>query len=276
MKIVTKYLLFTGLLFFAASCFEDPGTEILIDSGAVIEIEEAATSSGLDVAKSYEKALDGTGVLDSIRVNLVGPQKSTPTNVSFTVDASSTAVSGFHYNLITTNTVVIPANESFGFIYFTVLDDNIAAGELWKLKINLTAADGGAQLSALYSTFTRGIRAQCPFLRSMFVGTYSTNEPGYGTYTNIASAHPTIANAIVIDNFWDFGGVVRYEFSTNSSSPTVTLPTQSVVMGGVTYTVSQNGAGSYDPCTGNFTVPYRVANGAGVTQDTNTHTFTKQ
>jgi hypothetical protein len=160
MKILTKYLLLSGLLFFAASCFEDPGTDILIDSGAVIEIAEAGTSAGAEVNKSYVKVLDGAGIRDSIRVNLVGPQKSVPTNVAFTIDASSTAVPGTHYNLITTNTVVIPANASYGMIYFTVLDDNIVSGELWKLKINLTSADGGAKLSALYSTFTRGIRVQ--------------------------------------------------------------------------------------------------------------------
>ncbi|MFN9502775.1 MAG: hypothetical protein ACK57K_15765, partial [Chryseotalea sp.] len=98
----------------------------------------------------------------------------------------------------------------------------------------------------------------------------------YGTYTNVATAHPTIANAINIDNFWDFGGVVRYEFSTNSASPTVTLPTQNVTMGGVAYTVSQNGAASYDPCNFSFVVPYRVVRiSDNSTRDTNTHTFTK-
>lgn len=275
MKALTKYLLFTGLLFLAASCFDEPGTDILLDNVAEIEIQQATTSGGLDVAFSYLKALDGLSVRDSIRVNLVGPQKSTPINVSFTIDATSTAVAGVHYDLVTTNTVVIPANSSYGYIYFNVLDDNIEAGELWKVKFNLTAADGGATLSPSFSTFTRSIRAQCPFIRADFVGSYSTLEPGYGTYTNIASADGTNVNAVRINNFWDFGGNVQYVFNPNSANPTVTLPTQSVVMGGVTYTVSQNGAASYDPCTGNFIVPYRVANAGGTTLDTNTHTFTK-
>jgi hypothetical protein len=269
-----KYTLLAALLVFTAACYDDPGTEILF-TGTEIEIQEATTSAGKRVNKAYLRNTDGNAVRDSIRINLVGAHRSTPITVNFEIDSEeSTAIEGTHYNMISDASVEIPANSSFGYIYFEVLDDNIEQGELWLVKFNITSVSQG-EVSPNYGFFTRGIQVLCPFERSNFVGNYSTLEPGYGTYTNVATAHPTITNAININNFWDFGGVVRYEFSTNSASPTVTLPTQNVVMGGNTYVVSQDGNATYDPCNFSFVVPYRVTLN-GVTQDTNIHTFTKQ
>jgi len=270
-----KYTLLAAMLVILAACYEDPGTEILFN-GTEIEIQEATTSAGKRVNKAYLRVTDGNSVRDSIRVNLVGAQRSTPVTVNFSIDAEvSTAIEGTHYNLITENSVEIPANSSFGYIYYEVIDDNIEQGEVWLVKFDITSTTQG-QVSVNYGTFTRGLQVLCPFDRANFLGTYNTLEPNYGTYTNVATAHPTIANAINIDNFWDFGGVVRYEFSTNSASPTVTLPNQNVTMGGVAYTVSQNGAASYDPCNFSFVVPYRVVrNSDSSVRDTNTHTFTK-
>ncbi|MFM7859428.1 MAG: hypothetical protein ACKO96_47765, partial [Flammeovirgaceae bacterium] len=214
---------------------------------------------------------------DSLRINLVGSQRSTPTTVDFAIDASSTAVVNLHYRLLTTgSSIQIPANSSFGFIYFEVLADNIQLGEVWTMKVNISNPSTG-KVNPNYSSFTRGFQILCPFVRSNFVGTYSTLEPGYGTYTNTATAIAGTGNenSIQINNFWDFGGLVRYDFNPNSATPTVTLPTQNVTMGGQIYVVSQNGPASYLPCSYGFTVPYRVALN-GVTQETNVHTFTKQ
>jgi len=158
MKAIYKIFIFIGLLAFVSACFDDPGTELLLDNVAVIEINEATTATGLDISKSYKRVMDGINIKDSIRVNLVGPQKSTPINVTFTIDPASTAVAGTHYSLLTTGSVTIPANKSFGYIYFEVIDDKILPGESWKLKFSLTAADGGATISAKYGVFTRTIR----------------------------------------------------------------------------------------------------------------------
>jgi hypothetical protein len=270
-----KYTLFVALLVFMAACYEDPGTEILFN-GTEIEIQEATTSAGKTVNKAYLRTTDGISVRDSIRINLVGAHRSTPITVNFSIDEeATTAIEGTHYNMISETSVEIPANSSYGYIYYEVIDDNIEQGEVWLVKFNITAVTQGI-ISPNYGVFTRGLQVVCPFNRANFLGTYNTLEPGYGTYTNVATAHPTITNAINIDNFWDFGGVVRYEFSTNSASPTVTLPSQTVTMGGVAYTVSQNGSASYDPCNFSFVVPYIVVRiSDNSTRDTNTHTFTK-
>mgnify|MGYP001806406996 CR=1 FL=1 len=276
MKKILKYLFSAGIIFLAASCYDDPGTEIIFD-GLEIEINEATLAGGVIASKAYVRANDGIAKRDSIRINLAGAHQNSAVSVGFSLDASNTAVAGVHYNLLSTSPVEIPANSSFTYIYFEVLADNIEQGENWTLKFNLTSTTAG-ELSANYSSFTRGLQILCPFVRNNFLGSYSCLEPGYGTYavTFTADTDPARPNSIVVNNFWDFGGVVRYEFSTNSSSPSVTLPTQSVVMGGNTYTVSQNGAASYNPCEYSFVVPYRVVlTATGVTQDTNVHTFTK-
>jgi len=268
-------MLFVGLLASVSACYDDPGTDILLDNVAIIEINEATTAGGLDVSKSYNRVTDGQKIKDSIRVNLVGPQKSAPITVNFTIDPSSTALAGTHYEMITTSTVTIAANSSFGFIYYNVIDDNILPGEIWKLKINLTGSDGSTTISKKYGVFTRSIRTLCAFNRSNFVGTYATLEPGWGTYDNVSIADPTDANAIIVNNFWDFGGVVKYVF--NPANTTLTLPTQDVVMGGDTYVVAGGATANYDPCTYSFVVPYTVRlKSTNALQDSNTHTFTKK
>jgi hypothetical protein len=277
MKTIYKIFTFVALLAVVSACFDDPGTDLLLDNVAVIEINEATTAGGLDVSKSYDRITDGKRIKDSIRVNLVGPQLSTPITVNFAVDPSSTAVAGTHYALITTSSVTIPANSSFGFIYFEVIDDNVLPGEIWKLKINLTSSDANTTISSKYGVFTRSIRTLCAFKRSNFVGTFSTIEPGYSgsPYDNVAIVDPTDANGIIIDNFWDFGGVVKYSF--NASSTAVTLASQDVVMGGTTYVVAGSSPATYDACTYTFVVPYTVRlKSTNALQDSNTHTFTKK
>lgn len=265
-----------GLLALVSACFDDPGTNILLDNVAIIEINEATTGSGLDVSKSYNRVTDGKRIKDSIRVNFVGPQRSTPISVTFTVDPASTAVAGTHYALTTTNSVTIAANKSFGYIYYEVIDDNILPGEIWKLKISLTGNDGNATISSKYGVFTRSIRTLCVFSRANFLGTYSTIEPGYGTYNNTSVADATEPNTIVVNNFWDFGGTVKYLFNPTNNS--VTIPTQDVVMGGTTYVVAAGTtAGTFDACTYSFVAPYTVRlKSTNALQDSNTHTYTKK
>jgi|GEM_PF-1133590 len=278
MKIRNIYQVLVVLLLVSAvsACFEDPGTDILLTGVAQLEIQEATTATGADVSKSYNRVTDGRVIKDSIRVNLVGAQLSEAITVSFAIDPTSTAVAGTHYTLISSGTVTIQPSSSFAFIYFNVIDDNILPGEVWKLKFNLTAATGDVQLSSLYSTFTRSMRVLCQFNRANFIGTYGTNEPGYGTYDNTVSADATNANAVRVNNFWDFGGNVQYVF--NPANNQVTIPTQDVVMGGTTYTVGAGAtAGTYDPCTYSFVVPYTVRlKSTGALQDSNTHTYTKK
>lgn len=271
---LSKIILFCGISAFLVSCFKDPGTDLLLSNVSQVEINEATTSGGANVSKSYNKIPGGpVNVKDSIRVNLVGAQRSTAVNVSFVIDPTSTAVPATHYDMITTSTVVIPAKSSFAFIYFNVHPQVINPGEVFKLKINLTSAD--VPVSVNYGTFTRSIRITCPFLRSSFVGAYNALEPGYGTYSVTMSADPSNANGVINSNFWDAGAVINYVFDPVAAK--VTIPLQPFSYGGTNYTVQSGAAASsYDACIGKFIVPYVVKlASSGTTVDTNTHTFTK-
>lgn len=159
MKVRKLYtvILSVGVAITLVSCFSDPGTDLKI-TNTFVEINESTTSAGLDITRTYTKVVNGQPIRDSIRVNLVGAQRSTPVVVNFAIDPTSTAVAGTHYSLITNASVTIQPQSSFAFIYFNVLDDNILSSETWKVRFNLTSADGGVQLSQNYSNFTRTIR----------------------------------------------------------------------------------------------------------------------
>lgn len=157
-----KKIIIYGILSIALiSCFENSGLDIILDK-TYVEIDEATTVSGLAITKIYARTLNGTGVKDSLRVNLVGAQRDVAVNVTYSIDAASTAVAGTDYSLTTTGgTVTIPPNSSFGYIKFLVLDDNIVPSTTTKnLIVSLTAGGDDVIVSKNYGTFTRRIRTQ--------------------------------------------------------------------------------------------------------------------
>ncbi|MDX2305158.1 MAG: hypothetical protein NW226_20270 [Microscillaceae bacterium] len=271
-KIFIYNLLFIGLVLGLSSCFDDPGTDILFE-GVFVELDLAtrAPSSGERI-RIYARKDDGVNITDTIIINLVGAQRSTPVNVTIAVDAAgTTAVAGTHYNLSTTS-VTIPANSSFGYIPFEVIDDNIDPNTPVTLSISIASSD--VEISENYKSGTMTLRAQCGFDVNNFVGAYSAIEPGYsGSPYAVNFAKGTADNTIVIDNFWDFGGATVY--TLNPANGTVTIVQQTVTMGGEGWIVA--GSGTYDPCSGDMVVNYTVDRVAdGQRYDDNTHTFTKQ
>jgi hypothetical protein len=89
---------------------------------------------------------------DSVKIQLVGPQRTTPTTVTFEVDPSSTGVNGVDYTKLTHtgNTAVIPANESFVWLKYRFTKP--AAGSK-TLKLNLLSGDN-VGLSQNFKTIT--------------------------------------------------------------------------------------------------------------------------
>ena len=86
---------------------------------------------------------------DSMYIQLVGPQRSTGTNVTFAVDAASTAVAGTDYSLTTPSPVEIAASTSG--VKVRVVLNKVTAQK--KLIINLTGGDKVTP-SANFKTFT--------------------------------------------------------------------------------------------------------------------------
>ena len=65
-----------------------------------------------------------------LRVNLVGPQSSTDTPVSYrVVPGESTALAGVHYASLS-GSLIIPAKSSFGFITITPMNPGATSGSV--------------------------------------------------------------------------------------------------------------------------------------------------
>ena len=73
----------------------------------------------------------------TVRVNLVGAQRSTVTDFTYTLNAASTAVAGVHYQTLS-GVGTIPANSSFGFITINVINPGVSSTVPVILVLELT------------------------------------------------------------------------------------------------------------------------------------------
>ena len=194
----------------------------------------------------------------------------TSSDLALTLTAAGTATAGTDYQLTETS-VTILAGERNGVFKVKIIDDTELDGNE---TIIVSASANGITGEGAYTITIEADK--CEFIRTSFLGLYDVNEPGYGHYDVTFTPDPANANTIISNNFWDYGGVVKYVF--NPATNAVTLPTQDVVMGGTTYVVSAGtGTASYDKCTFSFVVPYVVRlKSTNAVQDTNTHTFTNK
>lgn len=118
---------FAGLTIFMSACVKDL-TNTVYNGPSLVEFANP-------ISKSVTTTV--TPRADSILVQLVGPQRSTPTNVTFRVVDTSTAVSGTDFVLVTPSPVVIPANSSRVWIKFTL--NKVSSTKL--LWVDLTGGD---------------------------------------------------------------------------------------------------------------------------------------
>ncbi len=280
------YSLFCLFLLLLPSCFQKTGLDILIEQ-EFVELQMATLASKKTFA--YQKTLNGLPTKDSIIVNFVARPRNSPVNVSYTINPISRnvtgdtikAIEGVHYRMAPTGTQSVPSGGSFAKLPIEIMDDVLVIGKLYIFDIAISNAD--VPVSKYYGRSDFIFSSVCPFNINLFKDDYKCLEPGYdpndpangpspnglpdGTYkvkfTNINNT------TIEIDNFWDSGIVARYVFAGN----TVSLQATSTS----TWNITPNGAGTFDPCSGQMTVPYtirRVSNGSLV--ENNVHTFTKR
>ena len=270
MRNIVNYIKYLCLSLFVLSlnaCMDDPGTDIVFGE-TFVEINEASLATSNTTTRIYKRTDNGITVKDSLTINLVGAHRSSAISVSYKLSTGGTGVKDTHFK-ITDGTVSIPANASFAKIPFEIIDDVIEPGEIFTFIVELTSAD--VPLSKNYSKVTFRFTTECPFDVNTFVGNYSCQEPGYGGSPYDVTFTKGTGNTIVINNFWDFGGVVTYTFSGS----TVTIAQQTVSMGGEPWIVA--GSGTFNTCTGRMIVNYTVDRVSdGLRYDTNTHTFTKK
>ena len=254
-KNIIKALWFAPLVFLLSACFEEPGTETFIKD-TYIEFGEATTSGGVDLPKAYVRINDGLPKKDSIRINLVGAHRKSAINVNFEVLSTSTAVAGVHYEMISGNTVQIPANSSFGYIYFNVLVDNIDPGETWKIAFRLTGSDASdIKLSANYDEFTRGLRITCPLDLDDFVGTAEVVDPFWEETYDVSIVRD--GNNLKVTGWFGLAGTNPITLTVNPTTGAISIARQVFVgsIAGFTYTNwATQGSGSFDPCDRKITL----------------------
>ncbi len=209
-----------------------------------------------------------------IQVANVGPVSNSDIVVNYSLDGS-TAQEGVDFEFISGSggAITIPAGEQYGSIEIMSIDNGIVDGDLNLVMIitgnNAGLGNGNNEIS---KTLTISIvDNDCPFDINEVIGLYSCDEPGYAVYDVNFTVYEPIENAILIDNFWDFGGTPYYILDPIEG--TAELPEQTVNMGGNDFVVS--GSGSYDVCAETFIVDYTIVFNGGVIE-VNTHTFVKQ
>lgn len=103
------------------------------------------------------------------------------------------------------------------------------------------------------------VKRFCALDINNFIGAFDCDEAGYGIYSVNLTKHPTLANTIVNDNFWDWPGpdaVIYYTFSGDFLE-TITVPKQNFEFGDG-YMGWVEGSGKYDGCNHTFIVDYTV------------------
>jgi hypothetical protein len=105
---------------------------------------------GRAISTGADPVLNKNSGTIKLRINLVGPQKNTDTEVSYQVVASeSTAVAGVHY-AAPSGTVTIPANSSFGELSLQILNLGTAPPSSVDLVLEITSATNNTSPSENY------------------------------------------------------------------------------------------------------------------------------
>jgi len=119
-----KYILNTlamGVLALGlGACFENPS--IVYDGNTLVEFD-AAVNNAPAAGRTFPliSTTNGAGQLTP-RINLVGPQRATESQIKVSVDpANTTAVEGTHFRILNNGSVGIPAQSSFGNVTLEIL-----------------------------------------------------------------------------------------------------------------------------------------------------------
>jgi hypothetical protein len=127
-----KYFILLLAVTSLSACF--PDNEKVFDGPTVTEFKPTAKTVRLTAPAGSADAL----------IQLVGPQQSAEITIPFTVDASSTAVAGVHYNITATGSVVkLAANTSSTIIPITLIPGSVTAAAGVRLVIDIAGGSAG-------------------------------------------------------------------------------------------------------------------------------------
>lgn len=169
-KIISYITLALAACTVITSCLPEKGETALIYKGpSVLEFKNftlgqnptVLVNKGVSTAAadaqtdSTHTVLINTRGTDSLLVQLVGPQSSSPIVVNYTVRAANTAVEGTHYNFLPTGarSVTIAPNTSAAYILITMIPNSITTvGDSRILAVDLVGGSGISP-SANYKVF---------------------------------------------------------------------------------------------------------------------------
>jgi hypothetical protein len=148
-RIFNIAIIFLTTAIFLTSCVKDT-TNTTYTGSDLLEFANPNYIAPLNpIAKTITTTSITTPRADSMYIQLVGPQRSTATNVTFAVDAASTAVAGTDYTIVTPSPIVIPAFTSGVKVRVTV--SKVTSTK--RLIFNITGGDN-AKISENFKTFT--------------------------------------------------------------------------------------------------------------------------
>ena len=110
---------------------------------AVLTAKGISTAAADAQTDTSHTALINVRANDSLLVQLVGPQRTTPTIVTYAIRAASTAVEGTHFNFnpVAARTVTIPANSSSVYIIVNPIPNSVpVVGQSVTLIVDLIGA----------------------------------------------------------------------------------------------------------------------------------------
>jgi hypothetical protein len=265
-KNFIKSLLFALIVLSVVSCKEDERKGYLGD-------------------EDFVRFLQASGVVDEIGaefpvvIAFTKKDGNKSATVSFEVTSVS-AIEGVDYTLRyngTGNTINFDAGKYTDTIWVKPLENDIACGPNREFKIKITSVDGafaGFPKTGGSAEFTMGIKEVVAFdINSFLADEYLCNEFGLdGTpyVGNPITVNVTISsvgdNTFAVENFGDYGsigGITAYlTFNPDVANQTITiLETPNGIdpfyVGPFTL---WSGSGTYDVCSGKFTVTYALKN----------------
>ncbi|MDF2157315.1 hypothetical protein [Algoriphagus sp. CAU 1675] len=220
------------------SCFDDPGTDVFFN-GNEVEFQDANLPNGLTArfVRNSPTQIDQV----SIQVNRVSTNGSAPITMNISVDPSSTAVEGVHYQFTGTS-VTLEAGEFVKSFPVTVLTGNIDPSESPNLVLKIDSATG-AEVSANYGKMTVAIRVICP---SDLAGTWEFANGETTEIEEIGTGNYKIVDLNAMGVYYDPAVYVVEAFFTDNCN-ILTL------YGSSAYGIQWRGTGVYDPDTDTIT-----------------------
>jgi hypothetical protein len=249
MKNILKYSALTFMLFVLNACFDDPGTDVLL--------EEKFVSFKTSTAQIREPDLAGSAMIDLSYVS------SEDVLVTYEIEELG-AIEGIDYEIVSPNPLVIPAGSFGAELEVAVTDNTTFEPNARQFKVTITSVSGGVVAQGNSSITFTVVNNDCQANTSVWYGNISLYDVGYATTLGTGSANAT-GDCNILQVAGDVSGagvatVVLVYFTPTTpgaTSGTVNVPSQNGINGSTRY--KYEGTGVYDEVTGVLLINYKFS-----------------